>query len=379
MSSSGAGPSNAPSLEHDGSGASRRGESDQARSTSLNAGDWMQTMQSLGASLSDTFSSDSIAGQNQEEEESSIQAANDSRLALNLQLRLIDEDMKDSKLSIEDDFSIAVDYQRNLVSVALGQVDDVLLSRSVDAAIESDTSSILAVLEEEEQGRKDRQYALRLAGNPSPATADFQPGAAQKRQCNVCLELCFPAAAAVECGHYICRTCLHELFSLALRDEELIPARCCNSQLGEDAAKKVLNAAQLHQYRTRVEELGVCTNRLYCPTQRCSRFLGSRAEAHERESVECPACRTMCCNACGLMQHTGACRPDPAAEERVKEWSKGKNVKQCKQCRRFIELVSGCNHMRCRCGFDFCFRCGEKWESVKCRNQSCSFWEEENL
>ena len=35
--------------------------------------------------------------------------------------------------------------------------------------------------------------------------------------------------------------------------------------------------------------------------------------------------------------------------------------KQCAQCKFYIEKNHGCNHMTCRCGYEFCYLCGEKY------------------
>lgn len=313
-------------------------------------------------------------------DEQTLELGTDAAVAINLQLQLLEEEYGSGDTYQDADFSAAVDCQRTMLRNILDAARDTVVSRRLDAAGNEDASAILTALEQEKQERNDREMALRLGGQESlpPGTVDFQPG--QRRKCVVCLQQCYPAVTA-GCTHSLCRTCLHELYSLALRDEELIPVRCCEFPLSREAAQKVLNTAQLQKYEARVKELTVCTNRLYCPKKICSAFLGSKNESHEREEKKCPICHTACCSACGLEQHVGPCKPDAAAEDEVREWAKGKNVRQCEQCRRFIESEGGCNHMTCKCGYQFCFRCGEQWKLGACQAEKCNFLGgvEENL
>ena len=52
--------------------------------------------------------------------------------------------------------------------------------------------------------------------------------------------------------------------------------------------------------------------------------------------------------------------------------------KTCARCRRVIELGTGCNHITCVCGYEFCYVCGDRWVSAPCRN-GCELWEENRL
>lgn len=36
-------------------------------------------------------------------------------------------------------------------------------------------------------------------------------------------------------------------------------------------------------------------------------------------------------------------------------------MKQCPSCKFWVEKNKGCDHMTCRCGYEFCFRCGAKY------------------
>ena len=35
--------------------------------------------------------------------------------------------------------------------------------------------------------------------------------------------------------------------------------------------------------------------------------------------------------------------------------------RQCKRCKFIVERSSGCNHMTCKCGYQFCYICGARW------------------
>ena len=37
------------------------------------------------------------------------------------------------------------------------------------------------------------------------------------------------------------------------------------------------------------------------------------------------------------------------------------HFRQCEMCRFVVERREGCNHMTCRCGYQFCYICGIKW------------------
>jgi hypothetical protein len=48
---------------------------------------------------------------------------------------------------------------------------------------------------------------------------------------------------------------------------------------------------------------------------------------------------------------------------KFEEYAKGSKLKQCPKCKRWVEKVSGCDHIKCTCGTPFCYRCGRIKES----------------
>jgi ariadne-1 len=41
------------------------------------------------------------------------------------------------------------------------------------------------------------------------------------------------------------------------------------------------------------------------------------------------------------------------------QFVKGAKFKMCPRCKYWVEKNQGCNHMKCRCGADFCYLCGQ--------------------
>ncbi|KAI9320563.1 hypothetical protein BX666DRAFT_1851846, partial [Dichotomocladium elegans] len=42
---------------------------------------------------------------------------------------------------------------------------------------------------------------------------------------------------------------------------------------------------------------------------------------------------------------------------------------QCPQCKEMVMRSSGCNTIRCRCGKEFCYRCGGSSRNHNCQRQ----------
>ena len=47
--------------------------------------------------------------------------------------------------------------------------------------------------------------------------------------------------------------------------------------------------------------------------------------------------------------------------------AKGAKFKQCPSCKFWVEKNEGCDHMTCRCKYEFCYVCGGKYNKCKCK------------
>ena len=50
----------------------------------------------------------------------------------------------------------------------------------------------------------------------------------------------------------------------------------------------------------------------------------------------------------------------------VEKWRKEVGGKRCTQCKFIVVKNDGCDHMTCRCGYEFCYVCGGKYQRCKC-------------
>lgn len=70
------------------------------------------------------------------------------------------------------------------------------------------------------------------------------------------------------------------------------------------------------------------------------------------------------CSQCNFRQHEGECDP-----HHLIFFQDTLHYRQCSKCKNVIEKSSGCNHMTCKCGYQFCYLCGYKWrQSHTCEN-----------
>ena len=45
---------------------------------------------------------------------------------------------------------------------------------------------------------------------------------------------------------------------------------------------------------------------------------------------------------------------------------KGAQYKQCPSCKFWVSKNEGCDHMTCRCGHEFCYKCGAEYGTCDC-------------
>ncbi|KAJ4152947.1 hypothetical protein LMH87_009464 [Akanthomyces muscarius] len=188
-------------------------------------------------------------------------------------------------------------------------------------------------------------------------------------ECVSCMEAIRPPSSAIHlpCSHRYCAGCMTRVLGAALDDdgESRFPARCCAQPLpvAEDPASSALLPADLvARYRARQREHGA-RNRTYCRS--CGQFIPPESVHGNRAT--CIWCEAATCAWCKEAWHgEGECPADGAALETLR-MAEERGWKRCPECRTLVELSTGCNHMTCRCGAEFCYSCGEEWGPCRCR------------
>eukprot|EP01017_Pseudomicrothorax_dubius_P042732 TRINITY_DN7017_c0_g1_i11.p1 TRINITY_DN7017_c0_g1~~TRINITY_DN7017_c0_g1_i11.p1 ORF type:complete len:163 (+),score=22.59 TRINITY_DN7017_c0_g1_i11:184-672(+) len=110
----------------------------------------------------------------------------------------------------------------------------------------------------------------------------------------------------------------------------------------------------------------------WCPTADCTyAFVMDEEEA--KKGFECPLCSKVYCMVCRVEFHKGqSCREYQIShsrdknDEKFEKFIKGKKFKQCAKCKFWVEKNQGCDHMTCRCGYEFCYKCGGKYRQCEC-------------
>lgn len=123
-------------------------------------------------------------------------------------------------------------------------------------------------------------------------------------------------------------------------------------------------------YAERQEEYNT-PKRVFCANPRCSRFLGARDKRFPIRVLSCTAasCGTRTCARCKARVDGPAsrheCSHDPGHRSTLQLASR-MGWSRCPKCEELIERHSGCAHMTCVCGAQFCYRCRAVWKTCNC-------------
>jgi hypothetical protein len=108
-----------------------------------------------------------------------------------------------------------------------------------------------------------------------------------------------------------------------------------------------------------------------CPTADCGyvfTWLG------DISMFVCPVCKQEYCLTCKCIYHRGkSCeeyqrdKKDEPLDRAFMEFARGAKYKMCSRCKFWVEKSDGCDHMTCRCGYEFCYVCGGVYMQCECQ------------
>ncbi|KAH7239248.1 hypothetical protein BKA59DRAFT_515526 [Fusarium tricinctum] len=204
-------------------------------------------------------------------------------------------------------------------------------------------------------------------GNPSIlATTPFPPAPVpETTECISCSdELIKPELFESSCSHSICRTCLPNWIETSLRDESSFPLKCCGQIIPITLDNPLISEEQFDAYEARRVELET-PRRTYCSDTTCAAFIPLRSI--EAGIARCLHCEKQTCVECKMERHAGVCIKSEEDQTReVFAMAEVAGWRQCAQCHHMVSLITGCNHISCLCGFQFCYVCGERWKTCRC-------------
>ncbi|KAI6679803.1 hypothetical protein NL676_033684 [Syzygium grande] len=217
-----------------------------------------------------------------------------------------------------------------------------------------------------------RSSSSRKRKKPYSGSSVSEPGQASNSKpdpsfvCEICVE---PRTGGdmfriKGCSHAYCNECVTKYVASKLQDN--VTRIGCPSRA---AVASILPPEVFDRWgKALCEALILESERFYCPYKDCSALLIKDGRAAMRES-ECLNCRRLFCVKCRVPWHAGmGCEEfqklNEGERERedimLKKLAEEKHWRRCPKCSFYVQKISGCETVRCRCGLIFCYRCGAK-------------------
>ncbi|KAF5732087.1 E3 ubiquitin-protein ligase [Tripterygium wilfordii] len=193
--------------------------------------------------------------------------------------------------------------------------------------------------------------------------------------CTICLDVKLHGEMFVShsCTHTFCTDCISQYVATKIQ-ENISMVKCpdlnCKGILEPQNCREIVPAEVFDRWEnTLCESLVLGSQKFYCPFGDCSALLVDDGGVTVTSS-ECPNCRRLFCAQCKVAWHAGMTCSEfekfkggesKKEDKMVMKLVKKKKWKRCPNCSFYVDKISGCIHISCRCGFEFCYRCGSKW------------------
>lgn len=179
------------------------------------------------------------------------------------------------------------------------------------------------------------------------------------------------------CDHKFCKDCMQELIKFSIDNSKLdikCPSDECMEQLDFQLIKEILGEDEIgRNYISKYDNfllnrtLENFSDIVYCPISSCSKPC---IQTNDNKKIKCEQCDHIFCFDCKQEWHDGySCeeyeewkKETSEYDDSFKQYIKENKVKKCNKCKRLITKKSGCSHMTCTCGNQFCYMCGKDYK-----------------
>ena len=177
--------------------------------------------------------------------------------------------------------------------------------------------------------------------------------------------------------HSYCRDCFSRLISNALQNEQQWPPKCCLNEIPFRTIYACIETDLRNTFQTRAREWATpIGERVYCHDPSCSVWLDANVTNTARRVATCPR-RHETCTICRGAAHEGSDCPEDREVGRTNALAEAEGWKRCARCHALVEHGEACQHMTCRCGYEFCYVCTRVWRTCGCTMQQLAAVKEE--
>ncbi|KAJ0466412.1 putative transcription factor C2H2 family [Helianthus annuus] len=167
--------------------------------------------------------------------------------------------------------------------------------------------------------------------------------------------------------HPFCTDCMIKYIQVKLEDNKSdirCPATSCSHSLDPFSCRPTITHQLFDKWGDVLCESAVLgVERVYCPNRECSELILNECGTRKLKRCVCPDCKKPFCFRCRVPWHAGStCRETRDENDVAFDVICEKNKwKRCPSCRCRVEHVGGCNLIMCKCGTQFCYKCGKRW------------------
>ncbi|XP_013741058.1 E3 ubiquitin-protein ligase RSL1 [Brassica napus] len=216
-----------------------------------------------------------------------------------------------------------------------------------------------------------------------------EPLEPSRRLCMICMDE-KPSSdmfrGSVTCTHAYCTQCTIRYVANKIKENSAkikCPDVDCTRSIEPYMCRDLIPKDVFERWeKILCESLISSWDKLYCPFKDCSSVMilddvgGNNANVTQ---TECPSCHRMFCAQCKVAWHVGVgCeefqmygntkkKSSDEEDALLVQMATNKQWRRCPSCKFYVEKVDGCMHIKCRCGFQFCYGCGSVWAS----NHAC--------